>query len=80
MPTVVGRHDDFEVRVLVDQRERLAVALLGHVVAIDRIDQFDRGVLGVLEGLLEGRDPGVLVGRVGRGRKDRELAAVRARE
>ncbi len=80
MPTVVGRHDQLEVRVLVDQRQRLVVGLVGVVVAVDGVDELEVGVLLVLERGLHRVDPGVLVGGVRGGRQDGELAALVAQD
>ena len=74
------RHDQLHVRVLVDQRQRLVVAVLGLVVAVDDVEQLQLGVLRILQRLLHRRDPGVLVGGIRRGGEDGELAAVGAQD
>ena len=59
---------------------RLVVALFRLVVAVDGVEQLELGVFRILQRLLHRRDPGVLVGRIGRGGQDRELAAVLAED
>src|SRR5262245_15559846 len=75
-----GGHDQLEVGVRVDEAEGLVVGLVRVVVAVDGVDQLEVGVLVVLEGGVERLDPGVLVGRVGRRRQDRQLAALVAED
>ena len=76
-----GSHDQLHVRVLVHQRQRLIVAVLRLVVAVDDVQQLQTGVGGIgLQHLLQGGDPGVLVGRIRRGRQHGELAAVFAED
>ena len=71
-----GRRDDaLQVGVVLEEGLGLVEGLLVLVVAVDRVDQLDVGVVGVrLELGLHHLDPGVLVGRVGRRREDRDLA------
>ena len=73
MPTVVGEMMPLRFGCDGQQRRGLVERLLVVVVAVDRVDELDVGVVG-REVLLHQVDPGVLVGRVGRGRQDRDLA------
>ena len=60
-----GGHDQFHIRIFVNQRQRLLVGGFRLVVAINNIQQFQLGVLGILEGFLHGSDPGILIGGIG---------------
>src|SRR3954453_7690104 len=72
-----GRRDDaLQVRVGLDQTLRLLEGLLVVVIAVGDLHELDVLVLRVLQGVLHHLDPGVLVGRVGRRREDRDLALV----
>ncbi len=71
------RHDQLEIGIAVDQSECLVVRLVGVVVAVDRVDELQVGVLVVgCQCFLHGGDPGVLVGGIGGRGQDRELTAV----
>ena len=59
--------------MLREQGGGLVERLLVVVVAVDRVDELDVGVVGLELGLHQ-LDPGVLVGGVGRGAEDRDLA------
>src|SRR3954468_22763853 len=72
-----GRRDDtLEVGVGFEQAEGFAIALVRLVVAIGRGDQLHLGVFRVLQFLLHGGDPIVLVRHGGGGAEDGELALV----
>ena len=74
-----GRHDQAQIGVAVDQRQRPVIADFGLIVAIHHIDQFNRRIFRIgRQGLLHRRDPGVLVGGIGRGRQHGHLAAILA--
>src|SRR3954447_10613919 len=66
--------DALQVRIALQQALRLLEGLLIVVVAVGRLDQLELRVLGLLELVLHELDPRVLVGRVGRGAQDRDVA------
>ena len=71
---MVGATMTLRFGYLVSRAVRLVGAGLGDVVAVDRVDELEALVLVLREGRLHQVDPGVLVGRRGRGRQDRDVA------
>ena len=72
--------DDLEVRVLREQALGLLACSWCVVVAVDGVDELEALVLVARQGRLHQVDPGVLVGRSGGRRQDRDVAGAVRRE